>query len=470
MNRPVRITQQTVERNVRQQRVLDDQRMQLQHFANENAKLLGTANSLVKIENKRSQTQRQLCDTELTFEEKFKDSEAQRRMKERLLKQNEAMASALDREIAEEERKAREVQRICEEAPELKELEKALKIAYLNKELAAQQQERVLLQSLEKERMQAIEDKMEFDRQMALKSDDDKSGAKRKMYEDQRQVLLAQIAEKEAALLDAQRQTEVDKATVDEIVRRINEEDILEMQRRREMQESTRKMMQDYAEQRRQEIADKRAAEKAEEDAINSYNRALDARGEGVAAKKQAKKDEEDRIFKKIVEETERKRREEEEFNNLRDMLWEEELEAQRAADAKERRDRVIRMKQEMMDANDRMLLQKKEIQKLESEREARLLSSMHRKFKEDEAREKAEEDARIASKHHHMRLVDQQRRQRREMFDQERQEEALHNRDAAEREEYRKMVVREARRRLLEEHSAKLKGFLPAKLVNKDI
>jgi hypothetical protein len=44
----------------------------------------------------------------------------------------------------------------------------------------------------------------------------------------------------------------------------------------------------------------------------------------------EAKKEEEDRIFKKIVEETERKRREEEEFNNLRDMLWEEELEGQK--------------------------------------------------------------------------------------------------------------------------------------------
>jgi hypothetical protein len=380
------------------------------------------------------------------------------------------MASALDREIAEEERKAREIQRICEEAPELKDLEKTLKLAYLNKELAAQQQERVLLQSLEKERTQAIEDKMEFDRQMALKSDDDKSGAKRRMYEEQREVLLAQIAEKEAALLEAQRQTEVDKATVDEIVRRINDEDQLDMQRRREMQESTRKMMMDYAEQRRQELAAKRAAEKAEEDAINNYNRALDARGEGVAAKKQAKKEEEDRIFKKIVEETERKRRDEEEFNNLRDMLWEEELEAQRAADAKERRDRVIRMRQEMMDANDRMLLQKKEIQKVDSEREARLLASMHRKFKEDETREKAEEDARIAAKQNHMRLVDQQRRQRREMFDEERKEEASHKLEAAEREEYRKMVVREARRRLLEEHAAKLKGFLPRKVLNQEI
>ena len=45
-------------------------------------------------------------------------------------------------------------------------------------------------------------------------------------------------------------------------------------------------------------------------------------------AEQQAKKDEEDRILAKIVEETERKRKEEEEFNDLRDMLWAEELEA----------------------------------------------------------------------------------------------------------------------------------------------
>lgn len=103
-------------------------------------------------------------------------------------------------------------------------------------------------------------------------------------------------------------------------------------------------------------MAAARAAEKAEEDRINAYNQAMEARNEGIAAKKQAKKDEDDRILAQIVEATERKRKEEEEFNSLRDMLWEEELEAKRSQDALERKMKQIRMKDEMMKANSEML------------------------------------------------------------------------------------------------------------------
>ena len=44
-----------------------------------------------------------------------------------------ALATELDKEKSEEERKLREIQRICENSPELRELEQALKVAYLNK-------------------------------------------------------------------------------------------------------------------------------------------------------------------------------------------------------------------------------------------------------------------------------------------------------------------------------------------------
>ena len=460
--RPVRITAQVVERNVKQQRILDVQRRELGLFAEENAKLLSSANSIGKIEEKRKQTFMQSCEAERTFEQNFKEEERQKRIRERLIDQNQSMASELDREIAEDERKAREIQRICEEAPELKDLEKSLKLAYLNKERTAQLEEKVLLETLEKERVQAIEDKMEFDRQMALKSEGDKNGEKRKIYEDQRIVLLRQIAEKEEMLLEAKRQTELDKETVNEIVRKINQEDENEMRRKKEIQAASRKMINDYAEQRRQEIAAQKAAQKAEEDAINAYNRAVEARSEGVAAKKQAKQDEADRKLKKIVEETERKRLAEEEFNNLRDMLWEEELEAKRAADARERQERVHRMKQEMMDANNKMLVQKDEIRKIEAEREARLIAKMQRKFQEDEMREKQEEQEKMAARNHHMSLINKQRLDRREMYEQERTAEAMQNQEAVERENYRKKVVQEARKRLLEQHASKLKGFMP--------
>ena len=462
MSRPVRISAQQVERNVQMQRLLDVQRHQLGLFAAENNKLLVEANAQSKVEIRRRQANQQACRSEMEYEQRFQQQEASKRLSDLTIQANQALAAELDREISEDERRNREIQRICNESEELKDLEHKLKIAYLNKERAAQYEEKVLLSQKEQERIQAIEDQMEYDRQYAIKKEADKKGAKKEMFDDQRVVLQRQIAERRALLDEAQRQTETDRKMVDEIVRRINDEDEGAARKRREQQAATSKMMKDYALQHQQEIAAAKAAAKAEEDAILSYQKSVEARSEGVAAQKQAKKDEDDRILAKIVAETERKRREEEEFSNLRDMLWEEELEAARARDSQARKDKQDRMRREMMEANNQMLAKKEFLRQQEAENELRMINLMKKKFADDEARERAEDAARKAHKAKHMVLIEQQARQRKSMYDEEKQAELSFAEEAAKREEYRKKVINEARKRLIAEHSAKLKMFMP--------
>jgi len=460
--RPTRITTQEVERNVQLQRILDVQRRELSAFADENNKLLCASNAQSKIDIRRRESQQQACRTEQQYEDKIRREEFEKRLKDKTILQNQAIATELDREIAEEERKRREMQRICEESPELRELERALKIAYLNRERAVQFEEKILLAQREHERMQAIDEQMEYERLKAIRQESDKQGGRKAMYEDQRAVLLNQIAERQEMLSEARRQTERDRQMVDEIVRKIYDEDEADMKRKKEMQAATAKMMRDFEEQRRREVAAARAAAKAEEDAIMAYNKSVAERGAGIEAKKQAKKEEEDRILAKIVEETERKRKEEEEFNNLRDMLWEEELEAARAADAAARKEKRELMKREMMEANDAMLISKKEIRLKEAEEEARILTLMRNKFAADEAKERAEEGFKKHQKMQYMTQVEKQRQGKKQLFDAERAAELAFAEEAERRESYRKQVIQEARRRLLEEHAAKLQGFLP--------
>eukprot|EP00604_Paraphysomonas_vestita_P000193 CAMPEP_0174825142 /NCGR_PEP_ID=MMETSP1107-20130205/42486_1 /TAXON_ID=36770 /ORGANISM="Paraphysomonas vestita, Strain GFlagA" /LENGTH=276 /DNA_ID=CAMNT_0016056507 /DNA_START=694 /DNA_END=1524 /DNA_ORIENTATION=- len=249
---------------------------------------------------------------------------------------------------------------------------------------------------------------------------------------------------------------------VDDIVARINQEDQQEYLSRKQRQEETARMVRNYEEQRKREIEARLAAEKAEEEKIAEYNRYMDARNEGVAAKKQAKRDEEDRILAKIVEETERKRKEEEEFNNLRDMLWEEELEAKKRRDDENRKRAARLMKEEMMKANAQMMENKAYTRRLEAEAEAKMVDLMKKKFAEDEEREREEARQRKEAKMKHMMLIEKQRQDRRSMYDAEKMAEAAAVTEALEREEYRLRVIREARKRLLEEHAAKLQGFMP--------
>jgi hypothetical protein len=49
-------------------------------------------------------------------------------------------------------------------------------------------------------------------------------------------------------------------------------------------------------------------------------------------------------------------------------------------------------------------------------------------------------------------------------LYEREREAEAAQREENARREEYRKQVIQEARRRLLEEHAARLSGYVPSK------
>lgn len=462
--KPVRISAESVERNIKMQRDLEVQRHNLEVFGKENANLVSAAKAQAKIEMQRRLTQQTLCRNEQQFEENLRRQQYEQKYKDLTISQNQALATEIDKDTADAERKKREIQKICEEAPELRDLEAMLRIAYLNKERDAQLEERILLATKEQERIQAIEDQMEYERIRAIRSESDKEKLKQIMYDDQRAVLQKQIKEKEDLREEARRQMEEEREMVNEVVNKLLMEDEAEYKARKEKQVATEKMMREYAEQRRRELDAARAAEKAEEERILSYNKAVEARSEGVAAKKQAKREEEDRILKQIVEESERKRREQEEFNELRDMLWEEELEAKRAADARERQEKQTRMRLEMMDANARMMQTKEEIRKREAENEARMVEMMRQKFAEDEARERAAEEQRRKSKMHHMAQIAVQSNERKEMYERERMEEARQREQDAAREAYRQQVIREARKRLLEEHASRLAGYMPRK------
>jgi hypothetical protein len=462
VTRPARITSTDVEHKVQLQRILDVQRTQLESFSVENNKLLAEARSQAKIEIKRRQADQQSCKTEMEYERKMKDGHREARINERTMLQNQMLATEMDKEMAEEQRRTREIQRICDESPELKDLEKALKIAYMNKERTAQFEEKRLLSQREQERIQTIEDQMEFDRQSALIAEANKKGAKSAMFDDQRKVLQKQIKDRQDLLEEAKRQTNKDREMVDEIVSKINADDMEENRQKKEKQAETAEMVRKYQLEFEEQKRQAKLKAQAEEEAIEAYQKSVAARGAGVAAKKQAKKEEEDRILARIVEETERKRKEEEEFNDLRDMLWAEELEAQRAREAQGRKDKSTRMREEMMTANEKMLRAKAVQRIAEAENEARMIGLMKKKFAADEERERQEESDKKNIKAHHMDLIAQQASQRRAMYEEEKMSEVAANEEAQRREEYRKMVIQEARKRLLEEHGAKLQGFMP--------
>lgn len=466
----IRVTKQMVERNILAQREVDVYRRDLQAFATENSKMMAAAAAQAKSESKRREALQRMCNTEKIYEDRINDEQHQRRIKDLTLSQNMKLINELNNDEKDEERKKREIQRICEESPELRELEKMLKLAYLNKERDIQYQDKISQEERERARNRAIEDQMEYDRITALLKDSGKEEEKRLQMIARRNVLERQLKEREEQKELERLNKEKEKEMVENIVYKVMEEDRIESENRRQMQIDNATAMREFKILREKELAEKKAKEQAEEEEILQYNKAMEARSFGLAAKKQAKKDEDDRIFKKIVEEAEAKRREEEEFNSLRDMLWEEELEAKRAADAAGRKEKQAQMKRDMMLANEQMLKIKDEMKIREIEQENRIISLMKAKFAKDEALEKEESAIRQMNKQKHLSLIERQKMEKNALDRMEAERESKLQAERDEREEFRKRVVAEARKRLLQEHAEKLGGYMPgAVFANKD-
>ena len=109
------------------------------------------------------------------------------------------MAEEIHRQKTEQDKRERELQRICETSEELKDLERQLKIAYINKERAAQHQEALLIRKLENDREQAIEEKMEYDRQDEIRQQIEKENERRQNLIAQKAVLQKQMLEMEVS-------------------------------------------------------------------------------------------------------------------------------------------------------------------------------------------------------------------------------------------------------------------------------
>ena len=151
-------------------------------------------------------------------------------------------------------------------------------------------------------------------------------------------------------------------------------------------------------------------------------------------------------------------------FSNLFIYLWGGELEAKRSRERKLKKIRQAGMKRTMMAAYNHMLRNAAQTRQEEMENEACIIFSMLKKFSEDEAKEKLQEERRRQRNIHHQSLVAKQINAKMKECDDERDRQLEISAEETRREQYKKRVVQEARRRLLEEHASKLLGYYRCK------
>ena len=190
----------------------------------------------------------------------------------------EQASAELCRRDAEQSRLEREIQRIVSESEELRELDRSLRVAYINKERAAQHQEAALLQTLEQQREQQMDALMEDDRRRREAEERAVQTERRDRLVAQKLVLQRQMEENDVMRSQAREEALRDKAVVDEVIAKIDEEERLERMARQKKTEETRAMVRGFQQERERQGLAMEEQEREEREKIEAYNELMKER------------------------------------------------------------------------------------------------------------------------------------------------------------------------------------------------
>lgn len=240
---------------------------------------------------------------------------------------------------------------------------------------------------------------------------------------------------------------------VDEILSKIDSESKKEVAGKGRKVEETRSLIQQYQKEREDRQRDLMIREEEHEKKIAAYNDMTQKRREREREQKKLAEDETKRTWTRVAKETQNLNQSKEEYNLLRDMLWEQELEEKQKKEEEEAILCKMELKENTLRQNLEQIETKKEMIKNMEDEESHLVRQMLDKFRRDEEDEENRQRAIFDAKERFMAEAQSQRDQRLHMFKQEKQSEYQERHAGVEQEEYRQRVIAEARKRLLLGH-----------------
>ncbi|OQS01722.1 meiosis-specific nuclear structural protein 1 [Achlya hypogyna] len=457
-----RVTTRQVERTMADRRRIEAENAELLRYASSNqVQAMANKGDMAVLAKRRGNAAFQR-NAEAMLEERTVLAERETKRNLRTKEQNDSIARALEEERRVAERREREIQRICESSEELRELESMLKVAYVNKERAVQQAERETLQQIEKSREKAIETQMEYDRQRAEVDMAAKEIARRADAVASKQSIQEQMLDRLKLYEEAAKEAEMDRAKVDAIMKQIEAEDRHEVEKRERYVAEARVMIEDCKRQRAAEKEDAAKREREEDLRIAQYSKRVEQREAGIKEKVAEKKKREEEMFLAVEAEIRRQRKEEEEFARLRDELWEEEMleahrEKARAKMLQKQKDR-----DEMIRSNEEQQRLKAKFLQDQKTKEEEYNAYLKAKFASEERRAMELEIFRRKQRDEYKQAIHEQNQLKAQMYQLELEKERMEATRIAEEEAFKKQIVEEAKRRLLDEHAQSLRGFLP--------
>ncbi|UJR14027.1 hypothetical protein I4U23_001026 [Adineta vaga] len=415
-----------------------------------------------KAANKRYIREQARADRDRAMEEAVIKAQCEKKLVAEARSQEERLAIELERVKHEKTRDEKMRQQIRETSYELRELESKLRAAYVQKERIAQMAEKEAL------KFDSYLEDAEIARRM--RTETDKAEADRRQQEIVRQQemirykqdLQRQLEERELSKQQAYEEFLREKLVIDEIVRKIYEEDQREMERKFERQRATREFIAEFKQKREEWKVMERQRMEEENRRIQEYGRTQEKRQEVAKAEKRAREEALDKVQRALGEQIKRDREDREEQELVRQELY---LEEQEQAIRKRERDEMevrIRQRLELQRERDEQL-EFKRVRDIEvKQEEDRFRQQLMAKFAEDDRIEQMNAQKRRMKQVEHKRAVDLLLEDRRRQMAVDKQRDVDERVEAERISQLRKQIIEEERIKLLREHAHRLLGYLP--------
>ena len=380
----------------------------------------------------------------------------------KLRDQDERLAVELTKRKVEAQREAKNIQRICEQSEELRDLEEKLKQAYLNKEREVQIEEsNVLLQKQEASDAHMAAE-IEAERQRGLMAEQYREHLRRQDGRAMKEALDQQMQDKLDRRALAAEEFLREKAEVDAVVAAIEKEEENEREAREAKEASIRKHIEEFVKEREKFKHVHAAQLEAEKQEIRDYaNRVMERE---TAARMATEKDQnaKDAILEKLSADMAKRQLEADEMENLRNELVIQETEERIIIKEREKAERAAKNKADIALANEYQRQLKAIRREEEKAEEERFRRSMLDKFAEDDRLDQMNAQKRRMKMQEHKREVERLASVKRAMYEEQMAREVEAEEAAAAEERAQAAIVEEERKRLLVEHAARLKDFLP--------
>ncbi|XP_019389064.1 PREDICTED: meiosis-specific nuclear structural protein 1 [Crocodylus porosus] len=399
---------------------------------------------------------------ERRMDEALRRAQENKKLRDLQLEQEERLANELARLNYEKLKDEKMRQQIRENSIELRELEKKLKSAYMTKERAAQIAEKEAIKYEKMKRDAEIAQRMKEEHEKVTMEE---SSAEQRRYKEKiiyQQELEKQLEDQEKNKQHAYEEFLKEKLMIDEIVRKIYEEDQMEKQLKLEKVRATQRYIEEFKIQ--QDKWQRKKSEEMEEEnkKIMEFANLQRQREEGWKAKVRASEEIKEKLQNMIAQNLEREQQKRDDLEQVRQELYlEEQAEADRKKEMVEIEKR-IRQRLELRQTYDEQLALKKIVRQATQEEEAAFKQQMLAKFAEDDRIEQMNAQKRRIKQLEHRKAVEKLIEDRRKQFLADRERELEERQLEERRQENIRAVVEEERQKLLKEHASKLLGYLP--------